>query len=111
VIDYKTDRLDGEDPGGRAAKYETQRDVYALAVAGAREVPEVEVAYVFLERPDAPDVRLLGRAEMEAGHARLEQTIARIGHGEFPPAPPERRDHALCDGCPALRRLCSGPEA
>jgi ATP-dependent helicase/nuclease subunit A len=109
VIDYKTDRLDGEDPAARAAKYETQRDVYALAVAGSRDAAEVEVAYVFLERPEEPDLRIVGKAEMEAGRARLEQAIARIGRGEFPPAPPERRDHALCDGCPALSRLCSGP--
>jgi ATP-dependent exoDNAse (exonuclease V) beta subunit len=109
VIDYKTDRLDGEDPVDRAAKYGIQRDVYALAVAGSRDAAEVEVAYVFLERPEAPDVRLVDAAEMEAGRGRLERAIARIGQGEFPPAPPERRDHALCDGCPALGPLCSGP--
>jgi ATP-dependent helicase/nuclease subunit A len=109
VVDYKTDRLNGSTPTERATSYETQRDVYALAVAEARGASEVEVAYVFLERPEEPIVQVLGAAEMETGRRRLEETIARIGRGEFPPAPPEDRDWGLCNGCPALGRLCSGP--
>ncbi len=109
VLDYKTDRLDGAAPEQRASHYEVQRDVYALAVAEALGAPQVEIAYVFLERPDVPVIRGLGAAEMEAGRRRLETTIARIGRGDFPVAPPERRDWSLCDGCPALGRLCSGP--
>ncbi|HWM64281.1 MAG TPA: UvrD-helicase domain-containing protein [Solirubrobacterales bacterium] len=109
VLDYKTDRLNGTTPAERAAGYATQRDVYALAVAEARRAREVEVAYVFLERPEDPVVQTLGAAEMEAGRLRLEETIARIARGEFPPAPAEDRDWALCEGCPALGRLCSGP--
>jgi ATP-dependent exoDNAse (exonuclease V) beta subunit len=111
VVDYKTDRLDGTDPDERASRYEVQRDIYALAVAEARHAPEVEVAYVFLERPGEPVVRTLGAAEMEAGRRRLEATIERIGRGDFPVAPPARRDWSLCEGCPALGRLCSGPAA
>jgi ATP-dependent exoDNAse (exonuclease V) beta subunit len=111
VLDYKTDRLDGSSPAEHADRYEVQRDIYALAVADARRAPEVEVAYVFLERPEEPVVRVLGEPEMEAGRRRLETTIGRIGSGDFPPAPPERRDRALCEGCPALGRLCSGPAA
>jgi ATP-dependent exoDNAse (exonuclease V) beta subunit len=111
VIDYKTDRLDGADPAERAARYEVQRSIYALAVAEALGVEEVEVAYVFLERPDEPAVSLLGPAEMAAARARLEQTIARIGRGEFPVARQEERDWSLCRGCPALRGLCDGPAA
>jgi ATP-dependent exoDNAse (exonuclease V) beta subunit len=109
VVDYKTDRLGSAAPAERARKYAAQRDVYALAVAAALGVPEVEVAYVFLERPDEPVVATLGPDEMEAGRQRLRETIERIAGGEFAPAPPERRDWALCDGCPALRGLCSGP--
>ena len=48
---------------------------------------------------------------MTAARAELEQTIARIGQGEFPVAAPEERDWSLCRGCPALRGLCSGPGA
>jgi len=109
VIDYKTDALAGSDPAERARGYEVQRTIYALAVAEARDIAEVEVAYVFLERPEEPVLRVVGPAEMVAGHARLEETIARIAGGEFPVAPPERRDWSLCRGCPALRGLCSGP--
>jgi len=110
VIDYKTDRLGRSSPAERAAGYATQRSVYALAVAEARGAPAVEVAYVFLERPDEPVVELLDETAMQRGRERLEATIDRIAAGEFPVAPPERRDWDLCNGCPALGRLCSGPE-
>jgi ATP-dependent helicase/nuclease subunit A len=109
VVDYKTDRLNGSGPADRAVHYEVQRDIYALAVAEARRAAAVEVAYVFLERPDEPVLRTLDTTEIEAGRERLAATIERIGRGDFPPAPPERRDRPLCDGCPALKRLCSGP--
>jgi hypothetical protein len=109
VIDYKTDRLGGAEPTERAAKYATQRALYALAVAEARSASALEVAYVFLERPDEPVVELLDAAEIERGRERLAATIKRIAAAEFPVAPPERRDWDLCNGCPALGRLCSGP--
>jgi len=110
VIDYKTDRLDGADPAERAAHYGVQRSIYALAVAEALGAEEVEVAYVFLERPAEPALSTLGAAEMAAARAELEATIARISRGEFPVATPEEREWSLCRGCPALRGLCSGPE-
>jgi len=109
VVDYKTDRLDGADPAERAAHYGVQRSIYALAVAEALDVDEVEVAYVFLERPDEPATSLLGPAEMAAARASLEETISRISTGEFPVASEDQRDWSLCRGCPALRGLCSGP--
>jgi hypothetical protein len=111
VVDYKTDRLGGADPAERAARYEVQRAIYALAVAEALDVAEVEVAYVFLERPDEPVVTTVGPAEMVAARTELEATIGQIGRGEFPVAPPEERSWDLCRGCPAVRKLCSGPEA
>jgi ATP-dependent exoDNAse (exonuclease V) beta subunit len=109
VIDYKTDRLGGASPADRVGRYETQRDIYALAVAEARDADEVEVAYAFLERPEQPVVVKLGPAEIEASRVRLEGIIGRIESGRFPPAEPERRDWDLCRGCPALGRTCSGP--
>jgi ATP-dependent exoDNAse (exonuclease V) beta subunit len=110
VVDYKTDRLDGADPADRAAHYGVQRSIYALAVAQALSADEVEVAYVFLERPNEPAISTLGPAEMTAARGRLEATIARISRGDFPVAPQEQRDWPLCRSCPALRGLCSGPE-
>ena len=109
VVDYKTDRLGGSDPARQAGRYGTQRTIYALAVAEALGAPEVEVAYVFLERPDEPVLTHLGQAEMEAGRERLAAAIAHIGAGEFPVAAVEERSWDLCRGCPALRGLCSGP--
>jgi ATP-dependent helicase/nuclease subunit A len=111
VIDYKTDRLGGLAPAERAAEYATQRAVYALAVAEARDAAAVEVAYVFLGRPEEPVVERLDGEAMVHGRAELETTIDRIATGEFPVAPVERRDWGLCRGCPALGRLCRGPEA
>ena len=110
VVDYKTDRLSGSAPVERAAHYGVQRSIYALAVAEALDVPEVEVAYVFLERAEEPVVTTMGPEEMVAARLALEETIGRIGRGEFPVAPPEERSWDLCRGCPALRGLCSGPE-
>ncbi len=109
VVDYKTDRLAGASPAERAARYGVQRSIYALAVAEARDADEVEVAYVFLERPEEPVVEPLDGAAMAHGRAELEATIARIAAGEFTVAPPERRGWDLCRECPALGRLCSGP--
>ncbi len=109
VIDYKTDRLGGSSPAEHAAKYATQQTIYALAVAEARDVDQVEVAYVFLERAEEPVIELLGSGEIAQGRERLTATIARIAAGEFPVAPAERRDWDLCRGCPALGRLCQGP--
>ena len=111
VVDYKTDRLNGSTPAGAAARYETQRAIYALAVAAARGAPAVEVAYVFLERPDEPAAELLDGERMERGRERLAETIARIAAADFPPAPLDRRSWELCRNCPALGKLCSGPEA
>jgi ATP-dependent helicase/nuclease subunit A len=111
VVDYKTDRLDGSDPASHAARYATQRAIYALAVAESLGATEVEVAYVFLEHPDQPFLSCLGAAEMDAAKGHLEATIARIGSGDFPVAPQSERSWSLCRNCPALGRLCSGPEA
>jgi ATP-dependent helicase/nuclease subunit A len=109
VLDYKTDRLRGSSPAERAGGYATQRSIYALAVAEARDAAEIEVAYVFLERPEEPVLELLDAEAMERGRERLATAIGRIRAGEFPVAAAERRDWDLCRGCPALGRLCSGP--
>jgi ATP-dependent helicase/nuclease subunit A len=111
VVDYKTDRLAGSSPAEHADRYATQRSIYALASSEATGAAEVEVAYVFLERPEDPVLTVLDRGRMETGRAELERTIGRIHNGEFPVAPPERRDWSLCKGCPALGNLCSGPNA
>jgi ATP-dependent helicase/nuclease subunit A len=79
VIDYKTDRLGATKPAKRVERYEVQRDLYALAASEARGVDEVEVAYVFLERPGEPFIETLDRAAIDAGRRRLEAKIERLG--------------------------------
>jgi ATP-dependent helicase/nuclease subunit A len=81
IVDYKTDRLGAATPAEHVRRYETQRDIYALAVSEARGVDEVEVAYVFLERPEEPVAEILDRTAIEAGRQRLEATIGRLAQG------------------------------
>ncbi len=109
VVDYKTDRLDGSSPEEHSARYGIQRAIYALAVAEARPTPEVEVAYVFLEQPDEPDLHVFGPADLELARGRLGELIVQVRRGEFAVAAREARSWALCQGCPALGRVCSGP--
>jgi ATP-dependent exoDNAse (exonuclease V) beta subunit len=109
VVDYKTDRLRGDDPAARAAHYEVQRSIYALAAKESLGATEVEVAYVFLERADSPVRTVLTEADMTAGRSRIEASVASISAGEFEPAPKDDRTWDLCRGCPAVGRLCSGP--
>ncbi|HVV90705.1 MAG TPA: UvrD-helicase domain-containing protein [Solirubrobacterales bacterium] len=109
VVDYKTDRLRGEDPSARATHYEVQRSIYALAAAESLGATEIEVAYVFLERADAPVRTVLTTADMETGRARIDSAVAAISQGDFEPASELERTWDLCRGCPALGRLCTGP--
>jgi ATP-dependent exoDNAse (exonuclease V) beta subunit len=78
IVDFKTDQLDGVDPAELAGRYEIQQAIYALAVAEAMDAPEVETAYVFLERPEEPVVELWTGAEIEAGRRRLETAIGEV---------------------------------
>jgi ATP-dependent exoDNAse (exonuclease V) beta subunit len=78
IVDYKTDRVDSSPVAELASRYEIQQTIYALAVAEARGVEEVELAYVFLERAEEPAVALWGPNELAAGRRRLEAEIARV---------------------------------
>ncbi|HYM64789.1 MAG TPA: PD-(D/E)XK nuclease family protein, partial [Gaiellaceae bacterium] len=105
VVDYKTNRIEETSPAEAVeSDYVLQRLVYALAAfrAGA---DEVEVAYVFLERPDEPVVSTFERSEIPALEAELTAAIDRIQEGQFRPTPSE----FVCPGCPALDVVCAGP--
>ena len=105
VVDYKSNLLDGQEPSEIVARsYELQRLVYALACfrAGA---DEVEVAYLFLERPDEPVTTTFTRAQVAELEAQLSAAIGRLRTGEFRPTPSEY----ACAGCPALDVVCAGP--
>ncbi len=107
VVDYKTDRLGGQDPSALAsAGYGTQRLVYALAMlrTGAAEV---EVAHVFLEEPARPAVALFSAGRRE----QLEQELAQLASGVLADDFEVTEDPhaAICSGCPAEGGLCSWP--
>ena len=78
IVDFKTDRLGGHAPADLMERYGIQRDIYALAVSEATGSTEVEVAYVFLERPEEPVTETLGSDEVAAGRERLEGAIGRV---------------------------------
>jgi ATP-dependent helicase/nuclease subunit A len=78
IVDYKTDKVDGSPVAELAARYGIQQAIYALAVAEARGVEEVELAYVFLERPEEPAVAIWGPNEIATGRAMLEAEIVRV---------------------------------
>ncbi|HEY1356725.1 MAG TPA: UvrD-helicase domain-containing protein [Thermoleophilaceae bacterium] len=108
IVDYKSDRLEGADPVAYCEdRYSVQRLVYALAAlrSGAERV---EVAYVFLERPDAPVVSLF-----EAGDAdRLERELLELARGvvEGRFVPTDEPHLELCRDCPARPALCTWDE-
>ena len=107
VVDYKSDRLDGADPAQRVgAAYGTQRLVYALAAlrAGATEV---EVAHLFLERPDEPVVAAFAAARRPELEAELAALAGGVLAREFPVTDEPQR--STCQGCPAEGGLCSWP--
>ncbi len=108
VVDYKSNRLDGQEPADiTEAAYSTQRLVYALAAlrAGAAEV---EVAYVFLERPGGPVSSVYSAADTPALESELLDLAAGVVEGRFEPTAAPHR--ALCAGCPGRAALCSWDE-
>jgi hypothetical protein len=105
VVDYKTNRLEGASPGEVVeTEYRLQRLVYALA-ALRTPVSGVEVAHVFLERPDEVVTSRFPSAARRELEVELSAAIARIRAGSFPPTPGE----LVCADCPLLDRVCSGP--
>jgi hypothetical protein len=105
VVDYKTNRLEDLSPEEALEDdYSLQRLVYALAAfrAGAEEV---EIAYVFLERPEDAVRRTFARDEVDGLEKELSAAIATIHEGDFRPTPSE----FACSGCPALDVVCAGP--
>jgi len=104
VVDFKTNRLDervAQDVMERS--YAVQVTTYALA-ALRTGAPAVEVAYAFLERPDAVAKRRFEAADADALEAELVEAIEAIRAGRF-----QARPGPHCRECPALDLLCAGP--
>jgi ATP-dependent helicase/nuclease subunit A len=108
VVDYKSDALDGRDPGELTADaYSTQRLVYALAAlrAGAARV---EVVHCFLEQPGRPAAAAYEKADAGKLEAELLELARGVVEGRFEPT---AEPHAeLCATCPGRAALCSWDE-
>jgi ATP-dependent exoDNAse (exonuclease V) beta subunit len=110
VVDYKTDALRDADPAELAERYQTQRDLYALAVHradGNGAAPVVRAAYCFLEAPERTSVEIYDENRVVAARERLERLVAGIRAGDFVRA--ANPNPSLCYGCPAAARLCGNP--
>jgi ATP-dependent helicase/nuclease subunit A len=107
VVDYKTNALRSREPAELMDRYETQRDLYALAAATAAGAEEARTAFVFLERPGEPVVREHDAAAIAATRERLGSLVAGIAGGEFEVT--HRPHRELCQDCPARPRLCVHP--
>ncbi len=107
IVDYKSNRLGESDPATLTeGSYSTQRLVYALAAlrSGARSV---EVAYVFLERPEEPVTASFEASDAPRLERRLLELAEGVAAGRFEPTEtPHRR---LCGDCPGRPALCSWP--
>jgi ATP-dependent helicase/nuclease subunit A len=131
IVDYKTDRLSGEEDLERLVRrdYGFQRLIYALAAiedgarqveGGARQVeggdrqvegkrPQIEVAHWFLERPQG---WVSARYCLADGERLRERLLAEIdsarARGFAVAAEPHRE---LCLTCPGRGGLCSWGES
>ena len=108
VVDYKTDRLAGEDdlPAVVARDYALQRAAYALA-ALRDGAPEVELVHLYLERPHEPVAARFAAGDMPALGAVLREAAAGPLAGEYRVAAEPHA--ALCASCPGRGGLCSWP--
>ncbi len=104
VVDYKTNRLGDRSPDELVDRsYGHQVAIYALAalLSGAGSV---EVAYAFLDRPDAVSVRSFTAADAERLRDGIRDSLVPIREGRF-----DARPGPHCAECPALDLLCAGP--
>jgi ATP-dependent helicase/nuclease subunit A len=113
VLDYKTDALGKDGPEALADRYRAQRELYALAVAGAANgdgpPSSVRAIHLFLEAPDQPVIEIFDGVRLAAARDRLEGLIAEIRTGaSF--APTDEPSWPVCNGCPAAARLCPHPK-
>ncbi|ADB50231.1 UvrD-helicase domain-containing protein [Conexibacter woesei] len=107
IVDWKSDRLEGADPGETVARaYGLQRAAYALA-ALRDDAQEVEVVHCFLERPDAPVGATFRRQDAPALEDELRSRAQRVIERDFAVA--EDPQPRVCDGCPGRGTLCSWP--
>ena len=83
VADLKTTNLAGREPAAVVeSEYALQRSIYALAAlrSGA---PAAEIAFCFLERPEAPVTRRFAPEDADGLAAEVRAAIGRLRASEF----------------------------
>ncbi len=104
VADLKTTALAGREPEDVVeGEYALQRSIYALA-ALRTGAPEAEIAFCFLQRPDAPVTRRYATGDADALAGEVRAAIGRLRTSGFAARPGD-----YCAACPALDRLCPAP--
>lgn len=83
VVDYKTNQLAGKALDQVMGKYHLQRDLYALAVAEALGVHEVETAYVFLRSPENPVRDRFDAGRLESARQTVSGLVGEIAGGRY----------------------------
>jgi ATP-dependent exoDNAse (exonuclease V) beta subunit len=106
VVDYKTDRVAGDDDlGARVERsYLLQRQSYALAALAAGS-DSVEVVHLYLERPEEAVVAHFTAADRAQLQAAVAERCAALAAAERPVT--DRPGRYTCAGCPARGGLCS----
>lgn len=109
VVDYKTDAVAGDTDLEDLTElhYGVQRRIYGLAALSAG-VAEVEVAHLYLARPDEPAVAVYGTGDTERLRAEMATRVAPIASGFAAPTSEPRA--SICQGCPARGGLCPHPD-
>ena len=106
VVDYKSDRISGEDDLQAVVEgeYAIQRLVYALAVL-CDGAPRVEVVHWFLQRPGEP----IGSSYTASDKSKLEDRLGELARAARAGAFTVSKDphRGLCLTCPGRSGLCS----
>ena len=109
ILDYKSNQLTGTSPEGLMEKYDLQRDLYALAVAQALEVDQVETAFVFLRDPSNPVREIFDADRLADARASVSGLIGDIARGRYLGGPGSV--HQPCGDCWACELMARQIEA
>ncbi len=103
IVDWKTHALGGRSPREEMLSYGLQRSIYALA-ALSEGVEQVELAWVFLEALDDPQVRVATPADLLALVDEVRVNLDPLLRDGRPPA--ALTPQFFCDQCPGLDVFC-----
>jgi len=109
ILDYKSNRLDGTSTDELMEKYDLQRDLYALAVAQALGVDELETAFVFLRDPARPVRDRFDGTRISKARASVSGLVEDIAGGRYLGGPDAA--HRPCGDCWACELLAGQIEA